>query len=130
VGCKVSVGSGACVADEHAEIINASKIVVTDRVLIIFNTILCAFFVLASQRFALAAGGRAWIRLGSRKKPEARKMLENAAESHQSAARFVSPVLFGVRPFLIFLYSHYKTLFARIDAIERVSLLLQLHYQE
>jgi hypothetical protein len=43
----------------------------------------------ASQRFALAAGGRAWIRLGSRKKPEARKMLENAAESHQSAARFV-----------------------------------------
>jgi len=27
--------------------------------------------------------------LGSRKKPEARKMLENAAESHTSGARFV-----------------------------------------
>jgi hypothetical protein len=45
------------------------------------------------QRFALAAGGRAWIRLGSRKKPEARKMLENGAESHQSAARFVGRIL-------------------------------------
>jgi len=43
----------------------------------------------ACQRFALAAGGRAGIRLGSMKKPEARKMLENGAESHQSAARFV-----------------------------------------
>jgi hypothetical protein len=50
-------------------------------------TILCA------QRLALAAGGRAWIRLGSRKKPEARKMLENGAESHQSAARFVGRIL-------------------------------------
>jgi hypothetical protein len=43
----------------------------------------------ACQRFALAAGGRDEIRFESRKKPEARKMLENAAESHQSAARFV-----------------------------------------
>jgi len=43
----------------------------------------------ASQRFALAAGGRDEIRFESRKKPEARKMLENGAESHQSAARFV-----------------------------------------
>jgi len=46
-----------------------------------------------AQRFALAAGGRVWIRLGSRKKPEARKMLENGAESHQSAARFVGTLL-------------------------------------
>jgi hypothetical protein len=30
--------------------------------------------------------------LREQKKPEARKMLENAAESHQSAARFVSPL--------------------------------------
>jgi hypothetical protein len=29
----------------------------------------------------------------SRKKPEARKMLENGAESHQSAARFVGQFL-------------------------------------
>jgi hypothetical protein len=31
---------------------------------------------------------------GEQEKPEARKMLENAAESHQSAARFVRPRLF------------------------------------
>jgi hypothetical protein len=30
---------------------------------------------------------------GEQKKPEARKMLENAAESHQSAARFVGTLL-------------------------------------
>jgi hypothetical protein len=30
---------------------------------------------------------------GEQEKPEARKMLENGAESHQSAARFVSPFL-------------------------------------
>jgi hypothetical protein len=49
------------------------------------------YFVMkgACQRFALAAGGRVWIRLESRKKLEARKMPENGAESHQSAARFV-----------------------------------------
>jgi hypothetical protein len=29
-------------------------------------------------------------------KLEARKMLENAAESHTSGARFVSPFLFGI----------------------------------
>jgi len=44
---------------------------------------------IAAERFALAAGGRAGIRSESRKKPEARKMLENAAESHTSTARFV-----------------------------------------
>ena len=44
---------------------------------------------MAAQRFALAAGGRAGIRLESRKNPKRRKMLENGAESHQSAARFV-----------------------------------------
>jgi hypothetical protein len=47
------------------------------------------FFKASNQRFALAAGGRAWIRLGSRKSPKPEKMLENGAESHQSAARFV-----------------------------------------
>jgi hypothetical protein len=47
------------------------------------------FCTVPAQRFALAAGGRDKIRFESRKKPEARKMLENAAESHQSAARFV-----------------------------------------
>jgi hypothetical protein len=46
-------------------------------------------YIVSAQRFALAAGGRAGIRFESRKKPEARKMLENGAESHQSAARFV-----------------------------------------
>jgi alkanesulfonate monooxygenase SsuD/methylene tetrahydromethanopterin reductase-like flavin-dependent oxidoreductase (luciferase family) len=51
------------------------------------------FYCRTAQRFALAAGGRAGIRLGSRKKPEARKMPENGAESHQSAARFVGLLL-------------------------------------
>jgi len=53
--------------------------------------------ILAAQRFALPALGRAWIRFESRKKTEASlswptgqgKMLENGAESHQSGARFV-----------------------------------------
>jgi len=36
----------------------------------------------------------------SRKKPEARKMLENAAESHQSAARFVGWLLLRQTPCL------------------------------
>jgi hypothetical protein len=30
--------------------------------------------------------------VGEQEKPEARKMLENGDESHQSAARFVSPL--------------------------------------
>lgn len=47
----------------------------------------------AGQRFALAAGGRDKIRFESRKKPEARKMPENGAESHTSGARFVRPRL-------------------------------------
>jgi len=47
----------------------------------------------SAQRLALAAGGRDEIRFESRKKPEARKMPENAAESHQSAARFVGRFL-------------------------------------
>jgi len=34
-----------------------------------------------------------WDSAGEQKKPEARKMLENAAESHQSAARFVGTLL-------------------------------------
>jgi hypothetical protein len=34
-----------------------------------------------------------WDSLREQKKPEARKMLENGAESHQSAARFVGRVL-------------------------------------
>jgi len=45
-----------------------------------------------AQRFALPACGRAWTMFGSRKKLEARKMPENAAESHTSGARFVSPL--------------------------------------
>jgi hypothetical protein len=48
--------------------------------------------IAVAQRFALAAGGRAWILFGSRKKPEARKMPVSRDESHQSAARFVSPL--------------------------------------
>jgi hypothetical protein len=43
----------------------------------------------APQRFALPACGRAWTMLGSQEKLEARKMLENAADSHTSGARFV-----------------------------------------
>jgi hypothetical protein len=52
---------------------------------------LCDTYILhgATQRFALAAGGRAWILLWEQRKLEARKMLENAAESHTSGARFV-----------------------------------------
>jgi len=46
-----------------------------------------------AQRFVLAAVGRAWTLLGSRKKLEARKMLEKAAESHTSGARFVGRLL-------------------------------------
>ena len=42
-----------------------------------------------AQRFALLAGGRAWIMLIIVGNAEARKMFENAAESHQSSARFV-----------------------------------------
>jgi hypothetical protein len=34
--------------------------------------------------------------LREQEKPEARKMLENGAESHQSAARFVSRLAYGV----------------------------------
>jgi hypothetical protein len=44
----------------------------------------------AAQRLALPACGRAWILLWEQEKLEARKMLENAAESHTSGARFVS----------------------------------------
>jgi len=46
-------------------------------------------FDLAAERFALPASGRAWTLPGSRKKPEARKMLLNRADSHLSGARFV-----------------------------------------
>jgi hypothetical protein len=42
-----------------------------------------------AQRFALLAGGRAWTMLIIVGNAEARKMLENGAESHQSSARFV-----------------------------------------
>ena len=45
--------------------------------------------MLAAQRFALADFGRAWILLEMQKKPEARKMLLEAADSQKSAARFV-----------------------------------------
>ena len=55
----------------------------------IFNFRKFHFHGEAAERFALAAGGRGRGGSGSRKKPEARKMPENAAESHQSAARFV-----------------------------------------
>jgi hypothetical protein len=51
-------------------------------VVIIFHFVLHE----STQRFALAAGGRDEIKLREQKKPEARKMPENAAESHQSAA--------------------------------------------
>jgi hypothetical protein len=43
--------------------------------------------------FALLVLGRAWTLLGSRKKPEARKMLVNVAESPASSARFVGRML-------------------------------------
>ncbi len=43
----------------------------------------------AAQRFALLAGGWAWTMLIIVVNAEARKMLENAAESHQSSARGV-----------------------------------------
>ena len=46
-----------------------------------------------AQRFALLAGGRAWIILIIVGNAEARKMLENAAESHQSSARGVGQFL-------------------------------------
>jgi hypothetical protein len=36
--------------------------------------------------------------LWEQEKLEARKMLENAAESHTSGARFVRRLLFGMRP--------------------------------
>jgi len=39
-----------------------------------------------AQRFALPACGRVWILFGSRKKLEARKLLENGAESPASGA--------------------------------------------
>jgi hypothetical protein len=55
--------------------------------------------MLAAQRFALAAGGRAWTMLGSRNKPEAKKMLVSRDESHQSAARFVG-LLFALKLYL------------------------------
>ena len=44
----------------------------------------------AAQRPALPAGGRGVDSVWEQKKLEARKMLENAAESHTSGARFVS----------------------------------------
>jgi hypothetical protein len=43
----------------------------------------------------LRVGGRGFC-LGQ-EKPEARKMLENAAESHTSGARFVGRFLQGIR---------------------------------
>lgn len=43
----------------------------------------------AGQRFALAAGGAGVDSVWEQEKLEARKMLENAAESHQSSAGFV-----------------------------------------
>ena len=43
----------------------------------------------AAQRFALLAGGRAWIRLREQDSVRAWKMPENGAESHPSSARFV-----------------------------------------
>jgi hypothetical protein len=49
----------------------------------------CYVFGEAAQRLALAACGRAWTMLEMWKKPEARKMPENAADSHTSAARCV-----------------------------------------
>jgi len=45
---------------------------------------------LTAQRNALLALGRAWILFESRKKLEARKMFENAAESPASSSRCVS----------------------------------------
>jgi hypothetical protein len=48
-----------------------------------------SYSMVAAERFALLALGRAWTLLGSRKKLEARKMLENAAEFPASGARFV-----------------------------------------
>jgi hypothetical protein len=44
------------------------------------------------QRPALLAGGRAWKKLREQDSAWAWKMLENAAESHPSSARFVSPL--------------------------------------
>ena len=42
-----------------------------------------------AQRLALPACGWAWTMFGSRKKPKARKILLNRADSHTSGARFV-----------------------------------------
>jgi len=42
-----------------------------------------------AQRFALLVCGRDEIHSEDEKKLEARKMLENRAESHKSSARFV-----------------------------------------
>ena len=42
-----------------------------------------------AQRFALVVCGRDEIRSEDEEKLEARKMLENRAESHKSTARFV-----------------------------------------
>jgi len=58
-----------------------------------FQPDVCVFQVAVAQRFALAAGGRDEIKLREQEKLEARKMPENAAESHQSAARFVGTLL-------------------------------------
>jgi hypothetical protein len=43
----------------------------------------------AAQRLALPAGGAGVDSVWEQEKPEARKMLENAAESPASSARFV-----------------------------------------
>jgi hypothetical protein len=42
-----------------------------------------------AQRFALLAGGRAWIKLRAQDSVRVWKMPENGAESHPSSARFV-----------------------------------------
>jgi hypothetical protein len=47
------------------------------------------YMLVAAPTICVLALGRAWILFGSRKKLEARKLFENSAESHPSAARFV-----------------------------------------
>lgn len=70
----------------------------------------------AAQRFALLAGGWAWIMLIILGKAQARKMLENGADSHQSSARGVGRVL---QDGLIFAFiRHYR--FFKTHARSRV----------
>ena len=59
VSCKDSVGDSTCVADEHAEIIKASKIIVANRGFI-SSILSLEHFALASQQPALVRCARCY----------------------------------------------------------------------